>query len=178
LFLAEVFIKSRKVTVKGPRGTLTKTFKGSNLDIYMTGSKVHRKIFADSWLGTHKERACVQTILSIIRNMITGVTKGFEYKMRFVFAHFPINSTIADENKTLVINNFLGEKRARRIPMLGECTVKKSENTKDEIVITGNSLESVGQSAATVHQSCAVKNKDIRKFLDGCYVSERNVIGE
>ena len=27
-------------------------------------------------------------------NMITGVTKGFEYKMRLVYAHFPININI------------------------------------------------------------------------------------
>ena len=28
--------------------------------------------------------------------MITGVTKGFEYKMRLVYAHFPININIED----------------------------------------------------------------------------------
>jgi large subunit ribosomal protein L9e len=26
--------------------------------------------------------------------MITGVTKGYEYKMRLVYAHFPININI------------------------------------------------------------------------------------
>jgi large subunit ribosomal protein L9e len=42
--------------------------------------------------------------------------------------------------------------------------------------LTGNSLENVSQSAADIQQSCLVKNKDIRKFLDGIYVSERNVM--
>ena len=28
------------------------------------------------------------------QNMITGVTKGYEYKMRLVYAHFPININI------------------------------------------------------------------------------------
>ncbi len=29
--------------------------------------------------------------------MITGVTKGYEYKMRLVYAHFPININIDSE---------------------------------------------------------------------------------
>jgi large subunit ribosomal protein L9e len=33
-------------------------------------------------------------------------------------------------------------------------------------------------TAANVHQSVLVKNKDIRKFLDGIYVSEKKVIGQ
>lgn len=32
--------------------------------------------------------------------------------------------------------------------------------------------------AALIHQKCSVKKKDIRKFLDGIYVSESGVIGE
>jgi large subunit ribosomal protein L9e len=55
-------------------------------------------------------------------------------------------------------------------------TCEASKNQKDELTITGNDLEAVSQSAADIQQSCLVKNKDIRKFLDGIYVSERNVI--
>jgi hypothetical protein len=32
-----------------------------------------------------------------VKNLITGVTKGFEYKMRLVYAHFPINVNIEDK---------------------------------------------------------------------------------
>lgn len=32
------------------------------------------------------------------------------------------------------------------------------------------------RSCALVHQSCLVKHKDIRKFLDGIYVSEKGTI--
>ncbi len=49
---------------------------------------------------------------------------------------------------------------------------------KDEIVLTGNDLESVSQSAANIQQSTKVRDKDIRKFLDGIYVSEKRVLGE
>ena len=36
----------------------------------------------------------LRTVKSLIANLITGVTKGYKYKMRFVYAHFPINVNI------------------------------------------------------------------------------------
>lgn len=54
--------------------------------------------------------------------------------------------------------------------------VEISKNQKDELQILGNSLENVSQSAADIQQACRVKDKDIRKFLDGLYVSERGNI--
>lgn len=47
------------------------------------------------------------------------------------------------------------------------------------VVLTiSQSLEDVSQSAADIQQICRVRNKDIRKFLDGLYVSERGNIEE
>jgi large subunit ribosomal protein L9e len=54
----------------------------------------------------------------MLQNLITGVTKGYEYKMRLVYAHFPININIEDAGKTIEIRNFLGEKRVRIVKML------------------------------------------------------------
>ena len=62
---------------------------------------------------------------------------------------------------------------------LGEgVEVEASKNVKDELVLSGNSIENVSQSAADIQQICRVRNKDIRKFLDGIYVSERGNIEE
>lgn len=74
-------IKNRKVTVKGPRGTLIRQFKQAQLDIQLIGK---RRLQVQKWFGTRKELATVNTICSHIRNMILGVTKGFQYKMRTV----------------------------------------------------------------------------------------------
>jgi len=75
--------------------------------------------------------------------------------------------------------NFLGEKIIRRVTMQPGVDVEASKTQKDELQLTGNSLENVSQSAADIQQICRVRNKDIRKFLDGLYVSERgNIVDE
>lgn len=73
----------------------------------------------------------------------------------------------------------MGEKIVRRVTMQEGVDVEASKNVKDELQISGNSLENVSQSAADIQQICRVRNKDIRKFLDGLYVSERgNIVNE
>lgn len=73
--------------------------------------------------------------------MITGVTKGFRYKVRLVYAHFPVNVNIEGVDKVVEIRNFLGEKRVRRVEMLPGVKVLRSAAIKDELVIEGNDLE-------------------------------------
>ncbi|ORX91855.1 large subunit ribosomal protein L9e, variant [Basidiobolus meristosporus CBS 931.73] len=168
-------IKARVVRVKGPRGTLSKDFHHVNMEIKKVGAN---KVRLSVWHGARKHVACLRTIASLIQNMIVGVTKGFEYKMRFVYAHFPINVNISDDKKIVEIRNFLGEKVIRRVKMLEGVTITHSEAQKDEIILSGNSLENVSQSAASIQQSTLAKNKDIRKFLDGIYVSEKGNIAK
>ena len=99
--------------------------------------------------------------------MIVGVTKGFKYKMRYVYAHFPINVNVEKNGETglfeVEIRNFIGEKIVRRVVMQPGVDVEISKAQKDELVLTGNSLENVSQSAADIQQICRVRNKDIRK---------------
>ena len=52
----------------------------------------------------------------------------------------------------------------------------RSEHVKDEILIQGNDIDLVSASTASVHRACLVKKKDIRKFLDGIYVSKKGLI--
>lgn len=72
----------------------------------------------------------------------------------------------------------MGEKIVRKIVCQPGVDVEVSKNQKDQLELTGNSLDNVSQSAADIQQICRVRNKDIRKFLDGLYVSERTNIEE
>jgi len=93
--------------------------------------------------------------------------------MRFVYAHFPINTNILNDGTLIEVRNFLGEKRVRSVKMLPGVKIDRSKDVKDEVVLTGTDVELVSRSAALLHQCALVKNKDIRKFLDGIYVSEK-----
>ena len=130
----------------------------------------------EKWFGRKKELASVRTVCSHIENLIKGVTKGYKYKMRAVYAHFPINCAISEAGTLVEVRNFLGEKFIRRVRMHDGVVCENSKEQKDELILTGNSVEAVSQSAALIQQSTTVKNKDIRKFLDGLYVSERTTV--
>ena len=54
--------------------------------------------------GSRKNVATLRTVKSIIGNLVTGVTKGFKYKMRYVYAHFPINVNIEQDKEDDVYN--------------------------------------------------------------------------
>lgn len=69
----DVSIKSRLITVKGPRGTLSKNVRHIDMDIRLL--KDTNKVTLAVWQGGRKHVACLRTIKSLIVNMITGVTK-------------------------------------------------------------------------------------------------------
>lgn len=120
--------------------------------------------------GARKNVAALRTVRTLINNLITGVTKGYKYKMRYVYAHFPINVNIDRNSETdcqeVEIRNFLGEKIVRRVIMRHGVDIEPSKNQKDELTLTGISLEDVSQSAADIQQICRVRNKDIRKVRE------------
>ncbi|KAI0770817.1 60S ribosomal protein L9 [Irpex lacteus] len=171
----DVSVKSRIITVKGPRGTLTKNVRHADVDIRILKGKVNKVTLA-VWQGGRKHVAVLRTLKSLIVNLITGVTKGFQYKMRAVYAHFPINAIIQESGRKLEIRNFLGEKIVRHVAMLDGVTVSESSTQKDELILEGNDVQNVSQSAASIQGVCRVRNKDIRKFLDGIYVSDKTTI--
>eukprot|EP00744_Colponema_vietnamica_P000086 GILI01000166.1.p2 GENE.GILI01000166.1~~GILI01000166.1.p2 ORF type:complete len:189 (-),score=66.30 GILI01000166.1:77-643(-) len=171
-----VEINSRNVVVKGKRGSLSKNFRHIPVDMQLLAKG--RKIKVEAWFGDRAHMACIRTVCTHIQNMFNGVTKGFQYKMRLVYAHFPINVNITEADTCIEIRNFLGEKVVRKVQMHPGVKIVRSAKVKDELVLEGNDLEKVSLSAATVQQSTRVRNKDIRKFLDGIYVSERGFIQE
>ncbi|MEM1539402.1 MAG: 50S ribosomal protein L6 [Candidatus Bathyarchaeia archaeon] len=160
----EVVFDGKKVTVKGAKGVLTRDFSKIPISMELQGNKI--RIWAD-W-PRKKESALVGTVCAHIKNMITGVSKGFTYKLKIVFSHFPISVKVQD--KTVVIENFAGERGPRKAKIIGDVKVKVSS---EDIIVQGIDLEAVSQTAANIEQATKVKGKDPRVFLDGIYIYER-----
>ncbi|MDH5783353.1 MAG: 50S ribosomal protein L6 [Candidatus Bathyarchaeota archaeon] len=160
----EVQVEGRVVTVKGEKGTFTRDFSKAPVTIELDGKTVRVRA---NW-PRKREAALVGTISSHVQNMIVGVTKGFTYKLKIVFSHFPIS--VKTKENTVLIENFTGERSSRKAKIVGDVKV----STKgDDVIVQGVNLEAVSQTAANIQNATKVKKKDPRVFLDGIYVYER-----
>jgi len=160
----EVSIENKRVTGKREKGTLTRDFSSAPIEIELEDGKV--KVYA-KW-PRKKEAALVGTISAHIQNMITGVTKGFTYKLKIVFSHFPISVKVQGDK--ILIENFTGEKTPRIAKIVGTAKVTVKG---DDVIVQGINIEDVGQTAANIEQATKIKKKDPRIFLDGIYIYER-----
>merc|ERR1711967_194723 len=171
----KVSIKSRTVQVTGPRGSLTKSFKHVAIYLYMVGDD---KIRVEKWFGKSKELAIIKTVSSHITNMFIGVTKGFKYRMKLVYAHFPTNVQINGKGDELDVVNFIGQKVKFHVDALEGVKMIRDPKEQSIFSVEGNDIENVSRTCALISQSCKVHNKDIRKFLDGIYVSDKGHVVE
>jgi len=160
----EVKVEGRVVTVKGEKGTLTRNFSEAPVLIQREDKTI--KVQAN-W-PRKKETALVGTVSSHIQNMIVGVSKGFTYKLKIVFSHFPISVKVKEN--VVSIENFTGERSPRFVRITGDANVSVKE---DDIIVQGVNLEDVSQTAAKIEGATKVKSKDPRVFLDGIFIYEK-----
>jgi large subunit ribosomal protein L6 len=157
-------VSDRVLSIKGPLGTVKKRFDRIHVNMEVKDGKVNIVPFTNR----KKDVVSSNTMSSIVRNMVTGVTSGYTYKLKVVFAHFPV--TVKVKGKTVAVENFVGERSARVTDIVGDCKVTVDG---DDIIIKGVSLEDVGQTSANLEQATKIKRKDQRIFLDGVYVYEK-----
>ena len=77
--VVKVSVKARKVTVTGPRGTITKDFSHSAIDIRVMKVALKKvnglAVRIQMWNGGYKQACSVNTFKSLIENMMVGVTE-------------------------------------------------------------------------------------------------------
>ncbi|WP_129112943.1 50S ribosomal protein L6 [Halegenticoccus tardaugens] len=166
-----------ELTVEGPNGSVTKRLWYPDVSVSVEtvesddGDSVD-VVVVESDTENAKTNATVGTFESHVRNMIHGVTEGWEYRMEVYYAHFPMQ--VGVEGDEVVINNFLGEKSPRKTNVRGDTEVQVDG---EEVVLTGPSKEDVGQTAAAIEQLTRVTDKDTRVFQDGVYITEKPQAG-
>ena|SRR3989338_6606330 len=132
----EVMIDKSKVTVKGPKGTLSYAFKAKGL-------KIEKKDKAIVITGEENPTSKSQWGLTrtLIKNMMVGVTDGFTKSLEFT----GVGYKAAVSGNTL--NLSLGFSHAIDYKLPEGITAKVNKN---QIDITGSNKELVGFVAATV----------------------------
>lgn len=160
----KVNVDGKTVEVIGEKGRLVRDFSHLPVSIQLIGNEI--KVSA-LW-PKKRERAAVGTVCAHINNMIKGVMKGFTYKLKIVYAHFPISIKVNGDK--IFIENFMGEKSPRIAKIIGDVKVLVKG---DDIIVQGINIEEVSQTAANIEQATKIKNRDPRRFLDGIYIYER-----
>ena len=159
-----VQIEGRTVKVKGPLGSLQEDLSHLPVSIDVDDNKVRLET---SW-PRKREIGMLGTAAAHVRNMLKGVTQGYRYELRTVYAHFPVTVKVDEKAKVLKIENFTGEKTPRYAKIVEGVRV---DVKGEDISVEGIDLKSVSQTAANIQDSTKIKKKDLRVFLDGIYVS-------
>ena len=157
----EVIINNNEVSVKGPNGEDSRKFTYPNVSI----KEEEDVVVLETTFPKKKDKAMIGTTRAHINNMIIGVTDGFTYHMKIVFAHFPM--TVKVQKDTVVIDNFLGERHPRTAKIVGYSKVAVKG---DAVTVTGINKEHVGQTMANLEQATKIKGRDPRVFQDGIYL--------
>ena len=149
------------LTVKGPKGEVSREFQSSRVVLLQDGAGLMVRVD----LPRRKEKAMAGTWNAHINNMVKGVTNGFSYTLRCFYSHFPM--TMKVEGSVFVVNNYFGERVPRRADILSGVDVRVENKT--DVIVSGIDKEAVGQTAANIERSTTVKNRDRRVFQDGIY---------
>ena len=152
------------LTVEGPNGTVSRRLWYPDIDVTVDGDEV----VVESTEDDAKTMSTVGTFESHIENMFHGVTEGWEYEMEVFYSHFPMQVDVKGDD--VVIDNFLGEKAARRTTVHGDTDVSVDG---EELTVTGPDIEAVGQTAADIEQLTRINDKDVRVFQDGVYITQK-----
>ncbi|HUK92492.1 MAG TPA: 50S ribosomal protein L6 [Methanomicrobiales archaeon] len=159
-----VRIEGNLVKVTGPRGMLVRELYYPNVSLTVADKEV--TVATES--GRKKILSVCGTFAAHLQNMCTGVTKGYQYRMKVVYSHFPIQLKIAGDR--IEVGNFLGEKRSRFARI--EKDVKVTLGA-DEVTLAGIDKETIGKTAANIEHATRIRERDPRVFQDGVYIVER-----
>lgn len=153
------------LTVKGPRGSLSRTFSHPDIRMSVAGNCI--TVDAPGGKGK-RNRSLVGTWIAHAKNMVRGVTAGYTYQMKAVYSHFPMKLSVKGQH--LVIENFLGEHHPRSADIAKDVKVTVAG---EALTLEGNDLEAVGITAANIERASSVKDYDPRVFQDGIYITRK-----
>lgn len=159
----EVKIEASTITLNGPKGSIQRRLEAKGIQIEEEDGKV---VMVTRYPSTRRV-AIFGMQAALIRNMIEGVTKGFQSRLKIISSHFPI--TIEVKEGQVLINNFLGERYPRK------ATIHEGVEVTVEgefMGVKGIDKDRVAQTAANIEQATVVRGRDRRIFQDGIYLVE------
>ena len=135
----DVTIDGQTVTVKGPKGELTRTFLPS-----MTITRDGDELIVTRPDDTRESKSAHGLTRTLLANMVEGVSNGFSKKLQLV----GVGYRAAKEGNELVMN--LGYSHPVKMAEIDGITIEVPGPNK--VVISGPDKQKVGQFAAEVRE--------------------------
>ena len=156
----EVTLASGEITVKGPLGTLSRSY-GEGLSIEKDGSQLVCKAANETVNAMHG------TLRALVANMVKGVTDGFQKKLTLVGVGYRAQAAGDKLNLTLGFSHPIVYAMPKG--------VKVETPVQTEILLKGIDKQQVGQDAAEIR---AYRPPEPYKGKGVRYADERVVIKE
>jgi large subunit ribosomal protein L6 len=152
------------VVIKGPKGELRRKFDSPHITMKLEGGKIT--------IASDEERKKVKAVMGSweahLKNMMKGVSKGWSAELKLVYSHFPVKLKV--EGGTLYIENFLGERSARKVPIPSDVKIQINGAV---IAAEGIDREKVGQVCGRIEQATRIRGFDKRIFQDGLFITKK-----
>ena len=162
-----VEIKLPLVTVKGPKGEVSRVMNDKRIAITTEGNT----IVLSAQHASKKEKKVMHTYAAHLTNMVNGVAHGFLYEMKICAAHFPMNVSISAGQ--LIIKNFIGEHVPRTLQLRKGVTVKVNG---DIVQIESADKELAGLTASEIELLTRIRDHDRRIFQDGIFLTGQRLV--
>ena len=153
------------IVLSSHKGKLSRRFSSPVIDIEISQDTL---IVSSKQKPSKNIKRTINTAVSHIKNMVSGLQNPYTYRLKIVSGHFPMSVTL--DKDQVVIKNFLGEKVPRKAKILSGV---KAEIKGDEIIISSIDKELAGQSAANIEMATRITNKDRRIFSDGIFITQK-----
>ncbi len=161
----EVKIDNDVVSASFRTNKLSRRFFHPGIEIKISDGKIILTAGRDSKIF----RRMIGTFRSHIKNMMIGVKKGYTYKLKIVYKHFPV--TLEKQDNWIIIKNFLGRKKDMKSRVYEGV---KIDIEGANITLTGLDKEAVSQTAPNLEQTCRIRGVDRRVFQDGIYITQKD----
>jgi large subunit ribosomal protein L6 len=140
------------VKVRGPLGEIVREFRNTPVVMSLQDGKIVLEVFD----ARKREYAILGTYRGLLKNMFLGVTRGWRYKLKVIYTHFPM--LVKVQGNQLIIENFLGRKS--KIVLEVPKGVKVEVKGKEDVVVEGIDRDVVSQFAAAIQAAVELRGDE------------------